>query len=359
MQVDVAITDAAAARAFYDARYARGYMDCWDAERHARLREVLARIELPPRARILDYGCGSGALTALLAERWPDAEVIGADVSVNAIASARVRHAARGVRFEVLDAAFVRGHAGAFHFVWSHHVLEHVVDLESTAADLARLTAPGGTMLHVLPCGNAGSLPHWLCTQRRDGIDAAAGNRFFFEDPGHLRRLSSAELQRLFAAYGATATGACFACHTAGSVRLFTEFAPRELLALLDPRPCRPGRLGAWLLLAIVLAALFALRAPAQVLVRWRRRWHQVVRLHSRRLLEPSTLLLALLALPALLLLPVSLPVEALVRHADRREWRTRRTDPRGAEMFLCFQAATVPASRSVVRASELAGGRA
>jgi len=83
------------------------------------------------------------------------------------------------------------------------------------------------------------------------------------------------------------------------------------------------------------------LRGPAQVLVRCRRRWHQVVRLRSRRA-DRVAVLLALLAVPALLLAPLSLPVEALVRAADRREWRTRARDPRGAEMFVRLQRAAM-----------------
>ena len=71
MQVESLVSEAAT-QSFYDARYARGYMDRWEAERFARLREVLRDVALPPGARILDFGCGTGALTALLAERWPE-----------------------------------------------------------------------------------------------------------------------------------------------------------------------------------------------------------------------------------------------------------------------------------------------
>ncbi len=50
---------------------------------------------------VVDLGCGPGNLTALLAERWPDAEVTGVDSSEEMISAAR--GSVTGVRFEVGD----------------------------------------------------------------------------------------------------------------------------------------------------------------------------------------------------------------------------------------------------------------
>lgn len=331
------LPDAAAARAYYDARYAAGYMDRWEAERHDRLREVLATIQLPAQPRILDYGCGSGSLTALLAACWPDAQVVGVDVSATAVAHARQRHPDPRLRFATLDAAFVRDAAGTFDFVFSHHVLEHVFDLDGSLAELARLLARPGRMLHVLPCGNAGSFSHWLCRRRPDGIDAAAGHRFYFEEPSHLRRLRSDELADRLAAHGVTLQAAWFGYHWLGAVRLFTELSPRDLMVALDPRPWRKASWPWWLPVAFSLVALCLLRAPAQVLVRARRLWQQATVHRTRRLGELRSLCLLALTVPALCLWPISWLVESAVRALDQREWRRRRLDPRGTEMLLTF----------------------
>src|SRR6476659_2189719 len=50
--------------------------------------ELIARIQADPRTAV-DLGCGPGNLTALLAERWPAADVRGVDSSAEMIASAR------------------------------------------------------------------------------------------------------------------------------------------------------------------------------------------------------------------------------------------------------------------------------
>lgn len=346
-------TSAQATRNYYERRYAGGYMDRWETERRVRLLDVLEDVTLPAGARILDYGAGSGALTGLLVERWPDASVIGVDVSETAVARARQRHAADDrIDFAVLDDEFVERHANGFDFVFSHHVLEHVHDLDVTISDLAAMVAPGGRMLHALPCGNAGSLAHWLATSRPDGIDPTAGDRFYFEEDGHLRRLRSADLAARFAGHGLTVQRSAFGYHWFGCLRLFTEFSPHELLALLDPRRCHRARLPQLLALLFACLLLAAARLPVQLLIRLRRRWCQVFRYRTRRCYEPSGLLLAALAPLALCLWPLSAPVEATVRWADAREWRIRRRDPRGSEMLLEFAPDEVNANASPVETS-------
>ncbi|MEV5511217.1 trans-aconitate 2-methyltransferase [Streptomyces orinoci] len=72
----------------------------WDPRQYLRhagprtrpFRDLLARIpELPAHgrpARIADLGCGAGNLTAILAERWPDAHITGLDNSAEMLHSA-------------------------------------------------------------------------------------------------------------------------------------------------------------------------------------------------------------------------------------------------------------------------------
>jgi trans-aconitate 2-methyltransferase len=57
-------------------------------ERSRPFHELVGRVGAADPARVVDLGCGDGALTATLAERWPGASVLGVDSSESMLASA-------------------------------------------------------------------------------------------------------------------------------------------------------------------------------------------------------------------------------------------------------------------------------
>jgi ubiquinone/menaquinone biosynthesis C-methylase UbiE len=112
----------------------------WDARRSVdHLGGALAAVEPAPR-RILDLGTGTGRAAAALARRWPDAEVLGIDLSPVMIEEAR-RHLPPEldgrVRFEVADAARLPYPDSAFDLV----ALANMIPFFD---ELARVVAPGG-----------------------------------------------------------------------------------------------------------------------------------------------------------------------------------------------------------------------
>ena len=72
-------------------------MPNWDANRYLQFaeertqpcRDLVARITLADPSRIVDLGCGPGNSTAVLAARWPNADLSGIDSSPDMIEAAR------------------------------------------------------------------------------------------------------------------------------------------------------------------------------------------------------------------------------------------------------------------------------
>lgn len=165
-----------------------------------RVAELIKSLGLPEQGLALDYGCGNGVFTAVLQEALPGWSIQGTDLSVTAIENARQHFPA--FEFFTLNEDTLNAMQGQFDFVFSHHVLEHVYDIEIATAEISQLSKPHAYILSIFPCGNPGSLEHKICTLHKNGIDPSRGNRFFFEDEGHLRRLTTVDLNSLLNKHG-------------------------------------------------------------------------------------------------------------------------------------------------------------
>ena len=182
---------------FYDGRYGTGYMDEWPEETLNRTRLFINSLNLPAKGTAIDYGCGTGIFTKLLKEELPDWKICGTDISQKAIQNAKKRNL-KSINFFVLKDK----NQEKYDFLFTHHVLEHVYDLDIIASQINGLLKAKGKMVHILPCGNIRSFEWKLANSIQNGIELDNGNRFYFEDPGHLRRLKTSDLNSYFAPYG-------------------------------------------------------------------------------------------------------------------------------------------------------------
>jgi SAM-dependent methyltransferase len=118
-----------------------------DPQQRAMLDDYLGDLQLPDGARVLDVGCGTGAVTRALAARPGVGEVVGIDPSPVFIE--RARELADGmakVSFFVGSGRELPFSDGSFHAVVFHTVLAHVIDPGAALAEARRVTAEDGRL---------------------------------------------------------------------------------------------------------------------------------------------------------------------------------------------------------------------
>ena len=136
---------------------------------------------LRPRAgkRILDVGCGTGIGEISLARmRLSQVELFGVDLVLERVKAAA--EAARGinarVNYAAADATSLPFGDGLFDSTYCVAVLQHIRDVGSAVAELARVTRRGGRLLIVEPDNAA---RYWF-SSIPSGMQAfAMGERFF------------------------------------------------------------------------------------------------------------------------------------------------------------------------------------
>ena len=136
-------------------------MPTWDAGQYLRFgdertrpcRELVARIAVQEPRRVIDLGCGPGNSTAVLAERWPGAAVIGLDNSAEMIAAARKSEPGRDWRIEDI-AAWADEHGEKFDVILSNAALQWVPDHAVIFAKLFNRVAPGGALAIQVPAND-------------------------------------------------------------------------------------------------------------------------------------------------------------------------------------------------------------
>ncbi len=146
-------------------------------------RPLLAMLDPRPGERILDLGCGDGALTAEIAASG--AEVLGVDQAPDMVRAARER----GLRAELAD-AMALPFAGGFDAVFSNAAIHWMKrDPDAVVAGVARALEPGGRFVGEFGgFGNVAAIVTALIAvlQRRD-IDGAAALPWYFPSPAAWR----------------------------------------------------------------------------------------------------------------------------------------------------------------------------
>lgn len=170
--------------------------DPWDPDRYATHAAFVPALGAPvvellavqPGERVLDLGCGDGALTEQLVERGAD--VVGVDASPAMVE----RASARGLDARVVDGASLPFDR-EFDAVFSNAALHWMRDADAVLAGVARALRPGGRF--VAEMGGHGCVAAvrvaLVSVLARRGVDGASRDPWYFptvEDYG--RRLERA-----------------------------------------------------------------------------------------------------------------------------------------------------------------------
>jgi SAM-dependent methyltransferase len=116
-----------------------------DPQQRAMVDAYLAELGLPAGARVVEIGCGTGAVIRRLADRPEVGEAIGIDPSPVFVAKARELAADRGnLILEEGDARSLRFPDASFDAVVAHTTLCHVPQPELAVGEAARVLRPSG-----------------------------------------------------------------------------------------------------------------------------------------------------------------------------------------------------------------------
>ena len=124
--------------------------------------ELLARVELESPAFVYDLGCGTGALTKIMAERWPHATVTGIDSSSDMLE--RAASGSPNLRWLRRDIAGWKPHE-APNLIFSNAALHWLPDHERVLPALLKSLAPDGVLAVQMPRNF--SAPSTSCSSSR------------------------------------------------------------------------------------------------------------------------------------------------------------------------------------------------
>lgn len=307
---------------FYEDRYSKGYMEEWPIEKKQRVFKLIKHLNLPERGECLDFGCGNGVFTDVIKEALPQWNVYGCDISAKAIQNASKRFP-RCIFFVNSDKKYINK---KFDFIFSHHVLEHVFDIKAVANQINKRAKKNAIMLHILPCGNPGSYEYKLCNLRINGINTKMENRFFFEDEGHVRRMTTEQCATIFKQFNFILKQDYYSCQYYGAINWISKTHPRLILTMFNPIKGKnlksKIKLSGMLLKFLMISGL---RMPAVL-------YDLISQINNKK--KKHIFLLSLLYLPS----KVSRYFDNYIKLLAEKEWNKLKTQKNGSEMYLFFE---------------------
>ncbi len=118
-----------------------------------RFETVLDMLEGMDVDRILDFACGNGSLTAMLAKAGPGCQVVGMDYSEGLVEQAREYATEQGLDNLTFQVGSLAAIEGTYDLIVCGEFLEHCWNPTEVIEALERCLTPGGWMLWTMPNG--------------------------------------------------------------------------------------------------------------------------------------------------------------------------------------------------------------
>lgn len=152
--------------------------------------QAIELMAIPPGARVLDVGCGSGWASRLMATRAINGRVAGVDISDEMVRLARDTSTSfSNIEFQVASAERLPFDDGEFTHAFSMESLYYYADMLAALREIGRVLAPGGLFVNVVDLYFENRPSHQWVEQLKVPVQllSAAQYRSLFEQAGFVK----------------------------------------------------------------------------------------------------------------------------------------------------------------------------